>query len=157
MAENSLPPQTEFPFYPWHPGPQSATAISTTFFDAGLYTPLTTTQLINITTLNTACPLCHLDFTKFRPAFACKRFDPTPAYPPTTICIIPATELLTHLKLISKLHPPHNSPNPLHKHKTPIPHPSKNILSQPTNNTHHNNPIQTPFTITHTHPTKTIS
>jgi len=64
-------------------------------------------QLLNITTPNHAFPLCHLDFTKFRSAFACKHFDPTPAYPPTTICIIPATELLTHLKLISKLHPPH--------------------------------------------------
>jgi len=107
MAEKSLPPQTEFPLYPWKPGPHSSTAISTTFFDAGFYTPLTTTQLPNIPTPNTACPLCHRDFTKFRSAFACKLFDPTPAYPPTTLCIIPATELLNHLQLISKIHPPH--------------------------------------------------
>ena len=77
------------------------------FFDAGFYTPLKKTTPTKTTIPNTACPLCHQDFTKFRSSLACKIFDPTPAYPPTTICIIPAIELLTHLQLISKIHPPH--------------------------------------------------
>jgi len=107
LAKQSTPTTFEFPYYTWHPGLNSAEALATTFFDAGLYNTHTADQTHATQTPNTLCPLCHLDFATFRSALACHIFDPTSAYPPTNMCIITANELIHHLQVISKIHPPH--------------------------------------------------